>query len=286
MMAEGEDAFRYTSAPERRQRLVVYITEQGYCTIAELSRIFGVSEMTIRRDVSKLVEQGEVRGFRGGVGSLTRQDLVGSDYRLRDLKMGAAKQAIARAAVDLIGMNSIVALDAGTTAAQLAPMLPTDRNLCAITHSFPVLSELAGHPGTEVICLGGTLHPESLSFDGPATLSAISNLHVELLFLAATGLGERGVFCGNGYDAITKRALIDVSERVVLMADSSKFETQAMVRVCGWDAIDTIIVDSGIGEGQRRLLMQHGVNVIVAESPQAERPLGERPLGERAKSAS
>src|ERR1700733_12915602 len=260
MMAEGEDAFRYTSAPERRQRLVVYITEQGYCTIAELSRIFGVSEMTIRRDVSKLVEQGEVRGFRGGVGSLTRQDLV--------------------------GMNSIVALDAGTTAAQLAPMLPTDRNLCVITHSFPVLSELAGHPGTEVICLGGTLHPESLSFDGPATLSAISNLHVELLFLAATGLGERGVFCGNGYDAITKRALIDVSERVVLMADSSKFETQAMVRVCGWDAIDTIIVDSGIGEGQRRLLMQHGVNVIVAESPLAEGPLGDRPIGERAKSAS
>ena len=286
MMAEGDDAFRYTSAPERRHRPVVYITEQGYCTVAELSRIFGVSEMTIRRDVSKLVEQGEVRGFRGGVGSLTRQDLVGSDYRLRDLKMGAAKQAIARAAVDLIGGSSVVALDAGTTAAQLAPLLPGDRGLCVITHSFPVVSELAGHAGTEVICLGGTLHPESLSFDGPATLSAISNLHVELLFLAATGLGERGVFCGNGYDAITKRALIDVSERVVLMADSSKFETQAMVRVCGWDAIDTIIVDSGIGDGQRRLLMQHGVNVIVAESPLADGPLGDRPLGERAKGAS
>src|SRR5215469_15052408 len=116
MMTEGHDAFRYTTAPARRHRLVVYITEQGYCTIAELSRILGVSEMTIRRDVSKLVEQGEVRGFRGGVGSLTRQDLVGSDYRLRDLKMGEAKQTIARAAVDLIGGNSIIAMDAGTTA--------------------------------------------------------------------------------------------------------------------------------------------------------------------------
>jgi DeoR family transcriptional regulator, aga operon transcriptional repressor len=267
MMAERDDAFRYTSAPERRQRLVTYITEQGYCTIAELSRIFGVSEMTIRRDVWKLVQQGEVRGFRGGVGSLTRQDLAGSDYRLRDLKMGAAKHAIARAAVDLVGGNSIIAIDAGTTAAQLAPMLPGDRDLCVITHSLPVVSELARHTGTEVICLGGTLHPESLSFDGPATLSAISNLHVEVLFLAATGLGERGVFCGNGYDAITKRALIEVSERVVLMADSSKFETQAMVRVCGWDAIDTIVVDSGIVDERRQFLMQHGVTVIVAETP-------------------
>lgn len=272
MMADGEDAFRYTSAPERRQRLVKHITEQGYCTTAELSRVFGVSEMTIRRDVSKLVEQGDVRGFRGGVGSLTRRDLVGSDYRLRDLKMGAAKEAIARAALGLIGVNSIIALDAGTTAAQLASILPSDLRLCVITHSFPVVSRLAGHPGTEVICLGGTLHPESLSFDGPATLAAISNLHVQVLFLAATGLGERGVFCGNGFDAITKRALIDVSERVVLIADSSKFQTQAMVRVCGWDAIDTIIVDSGIGEGQCRLLAQQGVNVIAAD---AEVPLAE-----------
>ncbi|HEY7259975.1 MAG TPA: DeoR/GlpR family DNA-binding transcription regulator [Trebonia sp.] len=266
-MAERDDAFRYTSAPERRQRLVTYITEQGYCTIAELSRIFGVSEMTIRRDVWKLVQQGEVRGFRGGVGSLTRQDLAGSDYRLRDMKMGAAKHAIAGAAVDLIGGNSIIALDAGTTTAQLAPVLPGDRDLCVITHSLPVVSELARHTGTEVICLGGTLHSGSLSFDGPATLSAISNLHVEVLFLAATGLGERGVFCGNGYDAITKRALIEVSERVVLVTDSSKWETQAMVRVCGWDAIDTIVVDSGIADERRQFLIQHGVTVIVAEIP-------------------
>jgi DeoR/GlpR family transcriptional regulator of sugar metabolism len=266
MMAEGEDAFRYTSAPERRQRLVKYITEQGYCTIVELSGIFGVSEMTIRRDVSKLVELGEVRGFRGGVASLTRQDLPGSDYRLRDLKMGGAKQAIARAALGLVGVNSIVALDAGTTAARLASILPGDRDLRVITHSFPVISQLAGRPGVEVICLGGTLHRESLSFDGPATLADISNLHVEVFFLAATGLGERGLFCGNGFDAITKRALIDVSERVVLIADSSKFQIQAMVRVCGWDVIDTIIVDSGIGDEARRLLAQNGVDVIVAET--------------------
>jgi DeoR family transcriptional regulator, aga operon transcriptional repressor len=272
MMAEGDSGFRYTSAPERRQRLVKYITEQGYCTTAELSGIFGVSEMTIRRDVSKLVENGEVRGFRGGVGSLTREDLAGSDYRLRDLKMGAAKHAIAEAALDFVGANSVIAIDAGTTGAHLASILPNDRMLSVITHSFPVVSSLVGNSGVEVMCLGGTLHPDSLSFDGPATLAAISNLHVPMLFLAATGLGDRGVFCGNGFDAITKRALIDVSERVVLIADSSKFQNQAMVRVCGWDAIDTIIVDSGIGDAQRRLLVQHGVTMTIvgAESPLAE----------------
>ncbi len=269
-MTEGEDAFRYTSAPERRGRLVKYINEQGYCTIAELSRIFGVSEMTIRRDVSKLVESGEARGFRGGVGSLARQDIAGSDYHLRDLKMGAAKYAIAEAALAMIADNSVIAIDAGTTATQLASILPDDRSLCVITHSFPVVSTLVGRPGTELICLGGTLHPESLSFDGPATLAAISNLHVETLFLAATGVGERGVFCGNGFDAITKRALIEVSERVVLIADSSKFQSPAMVRVCGWDAIDTIIVDTGLTDAQRRLLAQNNVETIAVDPTGSE----------------
>jgi DeoR family transcriptional regulator of aga operon len=264
-MTEDDDSFRYTSAPERRDRLVKYITDQGYCTTAELSRIFGVSEMTIRRDVSKLVDSGKVRGFRGGVGSLSRQDMAGSDYRFRDLKMGAAKHAIATTALGMVAVESVIAIDAGTTATQLAALLPTDRTLSVVTHSFPVVSRLVGNPGTEVICLGGTLHPESLSFDGPATLAAISNLHVDVLFLAASGLGERGVFCGNGFDAITKRALIDVAAKVVLITDSSKFQSSAMVKICGWDAIDTIIVDSDVTDAQRQLLEQNNVEALIVD---------------------
>ena len=83
----GDSGFRYTSAPERRERLVKYITEQGYCTTAELSGIFGVSEMTIRRDVSKLVESGEVRGLRGGVGSLTHDIDQAAITTLANLKI-------------------------------------------------------------------------------------------------------------------------------------------------------------------------------------------------------
>src|ERR1700742_2040063 len=101
-MTSAEGSFRYTSAPERRERMVPFINEQGYCTIAELARAFSVSEMTIRRDVLLLVEQGRVRSFRGGVGSLNRQDLEGSEYSLRDLKMAGAKRAIAAQALTMI----------------------------------------------------------------------------------------------------------------------------------------------------------------------------------------
>ena len=258
----SEENFRYTSAPERRERLVRFIAEQGYCTITELSKALAVSEMTIRRDVLRLSEQGKVRAFRGGVGSLSKQEMEGSDYRLRDTKMAGAKRAIALRAIGSVGVGSVVAIDAGTTGHQVAELLPPDRGLTVVTHSFPVVASLIGRTGTEVMCLGGLLHPESLSFDGPATLAAVSNLRVETLFLAASGIGDRGAFCGNGFDAITKRALIEVAERVVLLADS-KFYASAMVKICDWDAIDRLIVDDGISEEQQRMLEQQDVIVDV-----------------------
>ena len=261
-MAPAEENFRYTSAPERRERLVQFIADQGYCTIAELSRAFSVSEMTIRRDVLRLVEQRKVRGFRGGVGSVTRQDLQGSDYTFRDTAMADAKRAIATRAIDMVPAASVVALDAGTTMNQVARLLPPDRGVQVVTNSFSVVSSLVGNTGVEVVCLGGNLHPETLSFDGPATLSAISSLQVETLFLAASGLSDRGAFCGNGFDAITKRALIEVAERVVMLADSSKFASSAMVKICGWDVIDQIVIDEGISEEDERMLEQHEVLVV------------------------
>lgn len=261
-MTSAEENFRYTSAPERRERLVQFISDQGYCTIAELSRAFSVSEMTIRRDVLRLVDQGKVRGFRGGVGSVSRQDLQGSDYTFRDMKMADAKHAIALKAVDMVPAASAIALDAGTTTNQVARLLPNDRGVKVVTHSFPVVASLVGNAGVEVVCLGGSLHPESLSFDGPATLAAIASLQVETLFLAASGLSDRGAFCGNGFDAITKRALIEVAERVVLLADSSKFYSSAMVKICDWDVIDRIIIDDGVDAEQERILEQHEVDVV------------------------
>lgn len=253
--------FAYTSAPDRRDRLVQFVGEQGYCTILELSQRFGVSEMTIRRDVARIVTEGRLRGFHGGVGSLSPLDMLGVDYRARDLSMSEAKRAIATRALEGVTPRSVIALDAGTTAAQLAAILPSDQHLTVISPSLPVVSGLATNAGVELICLGGVLHPESLSFSGPSTLAAISNLHIETLFLAASGLNVRGVFCGNGFDAITKRALIDVSDTVVLIADSSKFTTSAMVRTCEWDAIDRLIVDSGLRTIDEQMLDQYGMEI-------------------------
>src|SRR6218665_3477050 len=115
-----EESYRHVSAPERRQRLERFISDQGYCTITELSRELSVSEMTIRRDVLRLVEQGRVRGFRGGVASLSRQDLAGSDYRFRDVKMGDAKRPIPQKPIHMLALNSNIEVNTPTTTKQIA----------------------------------------------------------------------------------------------------------------------------------------------------------------------
>jgi DeoR family transcriptional regulator, aga operon transcriptional repressor len=257
------ERFTYSSAPERRERIVQFVTDQGYCTITELSNLFAVSEMTIRRDVSRLVSDGALRGFHGGVGSHSPQEMLGRDYNDRDQTMADAKRAIAERAVSMVKPNSVIAVDAGTTGAQFATVLPREAGARVVTHSLSVVNVLASNGDIEVNCLGGVLHDDSRSFSGPSTLAAISNLQVETLFLAASGLSDRGAFCATGFDAITKRALIEVSAHVVLISDSSKFETSAMVKVCGWDAINTIVIDAGITEAHKEMLAQNGVAIEI-----------------------
>ena len=257
----------YTSVLERRDRLAQFVTEQGYVTVFELSARFGVSEMTIRRDVAKLVAENRLKAFHGGVGSLLPVDVTGSDYSDRNQTMADAKRTIAVRALARIAAGSVIGIDAGTTAAQLASLLPGDRQLKVITPSLPAVTALSTNSGVELTCLGGDFHTESLSFAGPATLAAISNLHIDTLFLAASGLSERGAFCGNSFDAITKRALIDVADTIVLIADSSKFRTSAMVRVCGWDAIDLLLVDDELTAADERMLVEFGVAVERAPLP-------------------
>lgn len=261
---------RYTSANARREQLVAVTEDQGYCTTAELSRIFGVSEMTIRRDVTKLVSEGRLRGVHGGVSSLASQDLQGSQFSVRLVSRGDTKKGIAIRALDLVAEGSVIGLDAGTTVALFADQIPATGRLRVVTASLPAISALSANRAAEVIALGGVLHPETLSFAGQSTLRAIEDLQIETLFLAASGLSERGAFCANDFDALTKRALIEVSHSVVLLADSSKFQAHAMVKVCSWDAIDTLITDDGLDLDAEKYLTENNVRIVKVPAEQME----------------
>ncbi|MFJ4172064.1 DeoR/GlpR family DNA-binding transcription regulator [Paenarthrobacter sp. NPDC089714] len=255
---------RYGSAPDRRERILALVEEQGFCSTTELVKALGVSDMTVRRDTQRMADKGLVRIVHGGVSVLPPSALEGSgDYEVRGPLMAEAKQALGRWAARHIGPGETFGLDAGTTLLEVARALPATQPYTMVTHSAPAIAEVMHNRAAQVLCLGGDLHHDTLSFAGTQTLEAISQLMIPTLYLAASGIGERGIFCANDFDAITKRALIEVSDRVILVADSSKFASTAMVRVCGLDQIDQIIVDEKITEEDAQKLQDHHVTISI-----------------------
>lgn len=263
-MTRSEASRKYSSAQERRAELLELVAGQGYCTTLELSKALNVSDMTIRRDIRQLVDDGRLRSVHGGATLLPQSALTGTDFQARSGRMSAAKRAIAIRAATFLPESGAIALDAGTTTQELALAIPADSRLTVVTPSLAAVNALAGHENVEVMCVGGILHPQTQSFAGTATVAAISELRVRTLFLAASGITADGVYCGNDFDATTKRALVECADEVVLLADSGKFSTSAMVRVGSFDDVHKVVTDDGIAEEHLAFLAELGVEVVVA----------------------
>ena len=144
------DSLRYGSAPARRRRIVDLVGGSSFLAARELAETLGVSEMTIRRDIRLLADQGLVRAVHGGVtpnAGLT----FGTDFRLRSTLRHDAKAAIAAAALALIESDSSIAIDNGTTGVELATLLGPPLRLSVVTPSLPAMVILRDKPGIEVV---------------------------------------------------------------------------------------------------------------------------------------
>lgn len=247
----------------RDERLVGYVREQGFCTMSELASSLGVSEMTVRRAVQRLADRAGLRVVHGGVTVLPQQALTGSgefDIRARD--MAEAKRAIALRAVELVRSGETIGIDAGSTGLQLAMALPPENGNTIATYSVAAIDHLMKGSRLNVVGLGGTLHRETQSFSGPLTVASLQDLRVDTFFVSASGIHEGAIYCGNDFDAVTKRAFIKVAGRVVLIADSSKFSRSAMVRICSMKELAAVVTDDGLAPAQQEALERLGLEVI------------------------
>ena len=268
---EVDNGLKYRSAPARRQRILEVVRDASFSGAGELSRLLGVSEMTIRRDIRDLADQGLVRAVHGGASRLP-DPTIGTDYRLRLTREQGAKRRIAEAAVGLIRADSSIALDAGTTCLELARLLSASNCRTVVTPSLPALAVLAERPGIEVICVGGVLHRESLAFAGPAALSGLSGLRVNQLFLAASAIGRGVLWSGSPWDAQVKREFVEIADEVIVLADSSKFSATAMYRLMPLSAIQVLVVDDGVTPEQRSDVEAEGVDLVVARASTGTEP--------------
>jgi DeoR/GlpR family transcriptional regulator of sugar metabolism len=245
---------RYTEAPQRRAELVRRIGATGYLSSTAAATALGVSDMTIRRDLRELAAQGLVNRVTGGASVATF-----------DSRRGAAtaeKHAVARAAAGLLAGDATIALDAGTTVATLATLLPAGTTV--VTHSVPVILACAERADLELVALGGAYHAPTRSFTGPLTRAGLGQLAVDVAVLSATAADAGGAYSANAWDADTKRIMAGIAARVVLLLDHTKLGEHAPNRFLQLAAVDTVVVDGGASDHQLAPLRAHCRQVVVA----------------------
>lgn len=242
---------RYTEAPARRDELLRRLSAHGYVSSASLAEEFGVSEMTIRRDLRHLHVEGLARRVAGGA-SLPVGGARGLPFEERDRSAARQKAALAEACAAELADAETVALDAGTTVAGLAALLQPGTTV--VSHSMPVLAACTARDDLVVVGLGGTWSPETRSFTGQAARDGLDRVVVDVAVLSATAVDETGALCANEFDAEMKRAMVAAARRVLLLADSTKIGARAPIRFAPLSAFDLVLTGDGLGEGRRALL--------------------------------
>ena len=233
--------------------------------MADLAVLLSVSEMTIRRDIQSLAGRHLLRQAHGGANAILDAG-EGIDFRLRASRRAETKKAITSAALQYVSPRATVALDSGTTTLELARQLPGDARLLVATHSLPALMSLERNEGIDVVALGGALQRHTRSFAGPMALSAIRHLRIQTFFMGTTSIRDGSMYVGSSFDAQTKVALMDVSDRVILLVDSSKFGATALFPIAAIDRLDVVITDSAVPQPAVHELQAHGIEVVQVEA--------------------
>jgi DeoR family ulaG and ulaABCDEF operon transcriptional repressor len=254
-------------AHERQRAILRNLDHRGFLGIAELTTLTEASEATVRRDLEALHEAGHIKRVRGGAErahSSRLTSLAGqpSFFGAR-MERVPEKRAIARAAVDMLEPEDPVIIGGGTTTLMMAEHL-VDRKLTVLTPSFPLAERLLHETSNEVILPGGPVYREQQIVVSPYDEPSVQNYWARLMIVGALGLGVVGLTESDHVFVRAQRQLMERAERVVVLADSSKFRRQGSMVVCGLDRIDTVVTDSGIELHSRSMLVEAGCDGVIA----------------------
>jgi DeoR/GlpR family transcriptional regulator of sugar metabolism len=251
-------------AAERRQLIIERVRSRGAVAITDMAKVLGTSEITLRRDLREMAEQGLLVRTRGGAvlpGGLTR----GPIYLEKATQAAAEKAAIARVAVQLIRPGDSIILSHGTTTLALARLLVDFQELTVVTNSLLVAEALMPAARVEVMLIGGTLLRSIHALVGPAAEDSVRPLRVSKAFISGNGLtAKRGLSTPSPLVAAADRALAAAAERVVVLADRTKIGCETMCRTVPPTGINTLITDSRADRNELVALSEAGVEIHVA----------------------
>ncbi len=233
---------------QRRLKILEMIREDGHAKVQDLSRLFGVSEVTIRQDLEALEELGAIQREHGGaflkdLGSFAK---TGKLFNQSNIDK---KQEIAQKAVSYINDGDVIILDSGSTTTEIAKLLGEFHNITVITNAMNIAMMLGENPNINLIVTGGEFKAPTLSLTGQMAANSLSGLRAGKLFLATAGISsDMSLTYPSLSDLVVKQAMIESADKVFLVADSAKINISSFAVLGPLTLVHTLITDSYITE--------------------------------------
>jgi DeoR family fructose operon transcriptional repressor len=251
-------------AEERQQAILERARSNGRVDVSALSAEFDVTTETVRRDLTSLERHGLLRRVHGGAIPIER---LGFEPGLaaRDAVMAPEKERIARAALEELPAEGAILLDAGTTTARLAEILPSGCELTVVTNALPIAMTLSTRPGITLLTLGGRVRGRTSAMVDDWALRTLSETYVDVAFIGTNGVSvERGLTTPDVTEAAVKRAMMSAARRAVVLADHTKIGNDCFARFGELEQVDVLISDDGLARGLADELQEAGVTVVLA----------------------
>jgi DeoR/GlpR family transcriptional regulator of sugar metabolism len=262
---DGDD--KGAGARPRRARMLALLEDREYVSVADMAKRFGVTTMSVRRDLALLEQRGLVERVRGGAVPPRRSPrATGFFARARGAKV-EEKQRIAEVAVGLLDPRAVVFFYSGTTVAAVATALPrlVRTTMTLASNSLAVIEEASGWDNPHLVSLGGLYLPEYMAFVGPQTVRALQDLSADVAVVGCDGLSaEGGLTTPHQLVAEVGATMVSRARRVIVVADATKIGRQGFTPIAPTASIDVLVTDESADALEIAALRDRGVEVLVA----------------------
>ncbi len=249
-------------AMERQNKILNILDLDGGVKSSNLTNILNVSLETIRRDIDVLEKKGLLKKVHGGAVQNRKKNLD-LPHKLRVNKMQEEKKEIAFKAIKYIKENDVIAINGSTTNLELAKLIKTkEYKLTIITNSLLIANELSNLKNIRLIMIGGIYESIEFSFLGDTSVKQILNFSANKCFISAGGVSpKRSITDFTEKDVSISKAFMEISEEIIILADSSKIGNNALIKICDIRDASLIISDSNIKKNTREEFQNININI-------------------------
>ncbi|WP_424859317.1 DeoR/GlpR family DNA-binding transcription regulator [Tepidimonas sp. HKU77] len=258
----------------RHKEIVALVQGGGIVEVNALAQRFQTSPITIRRDLIELQERGLLERTRGGAVSgeviaegWARYESI--SYAEREREQYREKRAIAELAAQLVSDGDCILVNGGTTSRHLAEALRGHQNLHIVTNGLTVAMEFARSQNAAVYLLPGMVDFRKMASVSRPAPGSLDDITVRAAFLGVHGISPAGIGMLSPEEAAMNRAFIDAAQTVNVLVDSSKFNSQAIFRICEMNRVTRVVTDTGLAPEVRQALEAQGVEVLLASPEEA-----------------